>query len=156
MSLTRRGCLGVLAGSLILPSPVLGQASAFRSVAVDVTPLKERGLGPYADFVSQRLRTAMASSFAGRIDQRASRVLLARVDTVLLAPDMGEFDAFGAPSDYMQGELLVMSGRSVAARQPLVVTRSAALNRNIGLGDTELVRTAALATLFAAWAARQI
>jgi hypothetical protein len=156
MSLTRRACLASLTGLVVAATPAFAQATTFRAVGVDIGPLKSRGLGPYADFVGERLQAAMAASFAGRIDRRASQTLVARVDTVLLAPDMGEFDAFGSPSDYMQGELLIMSGRALASRQPLVVSRSAALNRNIGLGDTERVRTAALASLFAAWAVRQV
>jgi hypothetical protein len=127
---------------------------------VDVTPLRQRGLGPYAGFVQANLQASLTRAFAAR--GLPGTAMIVRVDAVHLSAFYGSrggashrFGGGGTgENDYMEGEALVMSGSRVVLRHPqlAVLPASGAWNAP----DNEQRRTAALCDAYAQWLARSV
>ena len=132
MPLSRRS---VLLGSAALGmmalrgSPGLAQVALapgrFSSVAVDVGPLRARGLGDYAEFVRQALLAALQSAFADRLGGPGPP-LVVRVTGLSLNSYAGSGQGTsgrgrslggGTDNDYLDGEALIVGPRgAVLAR----------------------------------------
>src|SRR4051812_23284801 len=88
-SLAFAGLAGV---GLLAHAPAQAQAfpQAFSSFSVDVSPLKAKGLGPFADLVGQAALDQLYSSFADRVDPRGPRFVLVITGIFLTSsPDSG-------------------------------------------------------------------
>jgi len=119
-SLSRRTFLAGLAGAVVLapqPAPAQGFPQYFSSFAVDVSVLKAKGLGPFADLVAAATLDELRRSFADRVDPRGPR-LVVRVTAVNLTafPDGGGErwwggGAGGGGTDSVEGEALAVGRR---------------------------------------------
>jgi hypothetical protein len=147
---------------------VSGRASAqpagapgFSAVEVDVRRLREVGLGPYSDVVGGALRAELRRAFADRLDRRGPR-LVVRVDGVSLRSYVGsETSRFGfgsgTPSDYLEGEALVVGGRGeILRRHPQLSAVPASSGGAWYDPDSEGRRLAALSAHFAGWLRRAL
>ena len=118
-SLSRRTFLAGFAGAVVLaPQPAPAQGSPiFLLFAVDVSVLKAKGLGPFADLVAAATLDELRRSFADRVDPRGPR-LVVRVTAVNLTafPDGGGErwwggGAGGGGTDSVEGEALAVGRR---------------------------------------------
>jgi hypothetical protein len=156
--------LGAGAAIAAAASPALARASAYARISVDVSPLRRRGLGPYADLVQRDLQAALARAFAGRVGAGAGAALVVRITAVQLSafanPPTGRVDRFGgggmSENDYMEGEALVMSGGRLTLRHPQLAVLPASSGGAWYVDGFELRRTAALCDAYAQWLARSL
>ncbi|HTR14904.1 MAG TPA: hypothetical protein VMI72_17060 [Roseiarcus sp.] len=119
---TRRAALSALA-SLVVVSVARAQPVRFRSVRVDVSPLRANAGDPTAAWVQQALPGFLVQAFAPYLvpGDRAGATLIARIDYVYLGPSSGGgFGPFNRSQDTIEGSLLVGGPRGViAARTPV-------------------------------------
>ena len=163
---TRRAALAAL-GALALPSAVAVRSAQaqpgvrFRSIVVDVAPLRARAGDPTAAWVQQELPEALAQALAGYMapGDRSGATLVARIDYIYLGPSSGGPGPFRSTQDTITGVLLVRGPRGVvAADKPL-----SAISTYYPMAvDQALVerayhgRVTALAQVFAGWAPREL
>lgn len=156
--LTGLACAG-LAGAGA--SPVRAQAfpQYFSSFAVDVSVLKAKGLGPFADLVAAATLDELRRSFADRIDRRGPR-LVVRLTGIFLTPfpDGGGGDDWwrggGGGSDSLEGEALAVGPRGeIIARHPQLAVLDV---RTSILTPNEPGRAAAVARHYVLWLRRQL
>lgn len=163
--LTRRSFLtGLGCASLVfaaLPQPALAQAfpQGFSSFAVDVSPLKAKGLGPFADLIAAATLDELRRSFADRVDPRGPR-LVVRLTGVFLtsSPDGGGGDRWwrggGGGTDSLEGEALAVGRRGeIIARHPQLAVLQ--VNRSI-LDPDEQGRAVAVSQHYVRWLRRRI
>ena len=147
------------AGSVAGLSPALSQASpTFSAVAVDIAPLRAKGLGGYADFVGRALQRQLQEAYADRIGGRGPR-LVVRVDALSLRTYAGSDSRLGlgsgSPTDYLEGEALVVGPRGeILARHPQLSAVPASSGGAWYDPDSESRRVEALAAHFAGWLKR--
>ncbi len=120
-SLSRRTFLAGLAGAAVLapqPAPAQGFPQYFSSFAVDVSVLKAKGLGPFADLVAAATLDELRRSFAGSGRSCAVRASCVRVTAINLTafPDGGGErrwggGAGGGGTDSVEGEALAVGRR---------------------------------------------
>lgn len=167
MQMTRRALMSGSVVTLVAGSAAAqAQVTSFSRITVDVSDLKQRGLGAYADFVRTELAASMQKAFAGRISPARGPALVVRISHVTLSafsgmpgPDGGGSrgsGSGGASSDYMDGEALVANGRSVLQRHPQLVSLPASAGSAWYLPNNEQRRTAALCESYAYWLARAL
>ena len=163
-SLTRRAALVALA-ALAMPIPVR-RASAqpgvrFRSIVVDVSPLRANSGDPTAAWVQQELPGALAQALAAHIAprDRGGATLVARIDLIYLGPSSGGTGTWGSTQDTISGVLLVRGARGgLAADTPLRAITSYYPNASdlAQIVESNHWRVTALAQAFAGWAPREL
>lgn len=160
---SRRGAIGALLAAFLLPAAAAAQAPspAFSDILVDIRPLRDKGLGPYADAVGTALRRELLTAFADRRG-RGPR-LVVRVDGVSLRSYAGPGAERGGglsssvQNDYMEGEALVVAPNGgVLARYPQLSALPASSGGAWYLPDAEARRVDALSQHFAGWFRRRI
>ncbi len=165
-SLTRRAALVAL-GALALPSTVVvRRANAqpglrFRSIVVDVSPLRASSGDPTAAWVQRELPGALAQALAAYMapGDRGGATLVARIDLIYLGPSSGGTGAWGSSQDTISGVLLVRGARSgLAADTPLRAITSYYPNASdlAQIVQSNHWRVSALAQAFAGWAPRKL
>ncbi|NIX76312.1 hypothetical protein [Microvirga terricola] len=131
----------------------------FSSFAVDVSALKEKGLGPFADLVAAATLEELTRAFADRIDRRGPR-LMVRLTGIFLTPfpDGGggdrRFQGGGGGTDSLEGEALAVGPRGeILARHPQLAVRP--VNTSI-LTPNEPGRAVEVARFYVQWLRRQL
>jgi hypothetical protein len=166
--LSRRTFVTGLAGAACAASCVLwapaSQAQAFpqyfSSFAVDVSVLKAKGLGPFADLVAAATLSELNRSFADRIDRRGPR-LVVRVTSISLTafPDGGGERWWGGGkggggTDSVEGEALAIGPRGeVIARHPQLAVLDV---RTSILTPNEQGRAVAVSQHYVRWLRREL
>src|SRR5271170_3453612 len=112
--LTRRAALAALGALTLSPAVAVRGALAqpnvrFRSIVVDVSPLRASIGDPTAAWVQQELPGALAQALAGYMapGDRNGATLVARIDYLYLGPSSGGTGPWGASQDTINGTLLV-------------------------------------------------
>ncbi len=172
VNLTRRAAMFALAGAIAAPVAAGAQAPSarFRGFRVDVTPLRQRGYGPIADWVAQTLPPALEQAFAGHragANDRSAPSLVVRIDSVVLGradhmsrrgrSGFGGLDLEAAARDSMEGVATVLSsGGAIISQTPLLNTDQT--DPGIPADDPYQLhrRVAAMAHNFAYWLPRQM
>jgi hypothetical protein len=132
---------------------------AFSSFSVDVSALKAKGLGPFADLVGAAALDELQRSFADRIDPRGPRLVLVLTSVTLTAfPDGGTGfrgrSGGGSGHDAIEGEALAVDRRGeILASHPMLAVRD--VNTSI-LTPNEQGRAVAVAQHYVRWLRRQI
>lgn len=159
---SRRTSLAGLAAFASLPAlaTARAQGTAFSAISVDVGPLLARGLGPYAERVRSAVAAACAAAFADRIAAGGPR-LVVRIDAVTLSDyaggGSGRLFGTSTPTDYMEGEALVVDRRGgVVSRLPQLSAVPASSGGAYYLPDNEQRRLVALSEHFAGWLRRRL
>ncbi len=123
--LLKLACAGSAGAGLLAHVPARAQTfpQAFSSFSVDVSPLKAKGLGPFADLVGQAALDELHRSFADRIDRRGPRFVLVITDVFMTAfTDGGSWrgrGGGGSGHDGMDGEALAIGPKGeILARHP--------------------------------------
>lgn len=157
--LTGLACAG-LAGAGARPARAQAFPQYFSSFAVDVSVLKAKGLGPFADLVAAATLDELRRSFADRIDRRGPR-LVVRLTGIFLTPfpdGGGGGDDWrrggGGSSDSLEGEALAVGRRGeIIARHPQLAVLDV---RTSILTPDEPGRAAAVARHYVLWLRRQL
>lgn len=168
MQTDRRRVLALLAtgiaGSLLGLGHVHAQPaqrSAVSSVRVDVSPLRAKGAGQFADLMQAALSDALRAEFAGRIRPGAPR-LVVQIDTLFLssyAGDSGDDGFFGqgGSSDSMNGTALLLGPRGqVLVRHPQLLSVPSYSGGAWYAPDNEQRRAVYLARTYAQWLGRAL
>jgi hypothetical protein len=157
----RRRLIGGLAAVfLAAASPVQAQTPPLSGVAVDVGRLRAIGLGPFADHLARALYVETQAAFADRIGRSGPR-LVVRIDKLQLASYVGEsgggFQSSGTPSDYLEGEALLIGPRGeILASYPQLLALPASSGGAWYVPGGEQRRAEALAKYYAQWLRRKI
>ncbi|MGO4386386.1 twin-arginine translocation signal domain-containing protein [Microvirga sp. 2YAF29] len=159
--LHKLACAGLAGAGLLAYAPAQAQGfpQAFSAFSVDVSALKAKGLGPFADLVAQAALDELHRSFADRVDPRGPRFVLV-ITGIFLTPfpdgavGWRREGGGGGGSDGMDGEALAV-GRNgeILARHPQHATLQA--DRSIRDPD-ELGRAAAMARNYVLWLRRRL
>jgi hypothetical protein len=165
--LTRRDFLltAVAAGTLAA-SPAFAQFAqrtpfpqGFSSFAVDVGPLKQKGLGGFADLVAAAMQQELRRQFADRVDSRGPR-LVVQVNQISMTPfpDGGGGDDWwggrGGGSDSINGIAYAIGRRGeILAQHPQLAVLD--VRRSI-LDPDEQGRAVRIAQHYAQWLRREI
>lgn len=156
----RREALGGLAALLLMGTPALAQAGTISGVAVDVSRLRASGLGPFADLLARALLAETRAVFADRIGKGGPR-LVVRIDRIQLASYVGESSgglfSSGTPSDYLEGEALLVGPRGeIIAAYPQLLALPASSGGAWYVPGGEQRRAEALARTYAQWLRRKM
>ena len=164
-SFSRRSFLTRLAGSLLLGAGAASHAGAqafppaFSSFEVDVSALKAKGLGPFADLIGAAALDELRRSFADRVDPRGPR-LVVRVTGIFLTSSLGGGgnrrwrEGGGKGTDSLEGEALAVGPRGeILARHPQL---AALVPRASDVNPNEQGRAAAVAQHYVRWLRRQL
>lgn len=161
--LTGLACAGLSGAGFLTPSGVQAQAfpRGFSSFEVDVSVLRAKGVGPFADLIAAAALDELQRSFADRVDPRGPR-LVVRLTGVFLtgSPDGDGGDRWfsggggGGGSDSLDGEALAVGRRGeILARHPQFAARDVhAPSRD----PNERGRAVALAQYYVQWLRRRI
>lgn len=161
MTVTRRALLGASAIAALAPLAARAQGQAgYGSVAVDVGPLRAKGLGEYADIVRGTLQRELAAAFADRMVRGGPR-LVVRIDGVSLRSYVGggsgRLGGGGMQNDYLEGEALVLGrGGAPVLRHPQLSALPASSGGAWYLPDNEARRLQALCNHYASWLRRDL
>ena len=164
MLLNRRRFLAAVATGAATPAlaqfaPSAPFPQAFSSFAVDVSALKAKGLGPFADLVGQAAYDELRRSFADRVDPRAPRLVVRLTGIFLTASLGGGGDRWwsggsGGGSDSLEGEALAMGRRGeVLARHPQLAVLDV---RRSSVNPDEPGRAVAVAQHYVRWLRRRL
>jgi hypothetical protein len=165
-ALSRRAALAAL-GALALPSALAVRSAhaqagvRFRSIVVDVSPLRASSGDPTAAWVQQELPGALAQALAAYVapGDRGGATLVARIDLVYLGPSSGGTGPLGSTQDTINGVLTVRGPRGgLAANTPLRAITSYYPNASdlAQIVQSNHWRVTALAQAFAGWAPREL
>lgn len=160
-SLPRRDVLKGLAGLALVPLATAAQAQAFpqsfSSFSVDVSVLKQKGLGPFADLVAGATLAELKRSFADRVDPRGPRLVVRITGISLTAfPDGsgGRWRGRGGGTDSVEGEALAVGRRGeILARHPQLAVLDV---RTSMLTPNEQGRAIAVAQHYVRWLRREL
>jgi hypothetical protein len=123
-------------------------------IYVDVTPLREQGLGGYAEIVRGDLTQALQAEYTGHL--HPGEKLVALVNGLSLNADGGE-QTLSGNNDYLDGVVTLFGPNGqVLATQKILTVSPASAGGAWYVSGAELRRTAALAQNFASWARRYI
>jgi hypothetical protein len=166
--LSRRSFLAgavAVAGAALTGSAAAQLASApaawqFSSVTVDVDRLHALGLGPYAEFIRAAVLVETRRAFADRLGRGGPR-LVVRITGIQLSSYSGNgggrFGGGGTPSDYLEGEALIVGPRGeVLARYPQLSATPASSGGSWYDLQSERRRALYLAQHYASWLRRTI
>ena len=165
-ALSRRSFLlgTAAAAALAVPGPSVAQYAAappqrFSSVAVDVSALHVKGLGPFAEFLRSALLAETRRAFSDRLGGRGPR-LVVRITGIYLASYSGGGGRFGGTAqntDSLDGEALIVGPRGeILARYPQLSATSAASGGAWYDPASERRRVIYLAQHYAGWLRRTI
>ncbi|WP_243371326.1 hypothetical protein [Microvirga solisilvae] len=153
-------CAALAGTGLITAGPAQAQGfpPGFSSFSVDVSPLKAKGLGPFADLVGQAALDELRRSFADRIDPRGPRFVLVITGIFLTPfPDNGvgwRRGGGGGGSDGMDGEALAVGPKGqILARHPQHAARDPDTS---SLEPNERGRAVAMAQHYVWWLRRRL
>lgn len=153
-------CVGLAGAGFAVPASAQSFPQAFSSFSVDVSVLKAKGLGPFADLVGAAALDELRSSFADRVDPRGPRFVLRLTSVVLTAfPDggtgyRGRGGGGNSGHDAVEGEALAVGRRGeVLASHPMLAVRD--VNTSI-LTPDEQGRAVQVAQHYVRWLRRQI
>jgi hypothetical protein len=122
-ALTRRAVFSTVAGLVFVPAAALAQSPVrFRSIHVDVSPLRASAGDPTAAWVEEALPGLLGEALAPYFapGDRNGATLIAQIGNLYLGPSSGGTGAFGSTQDTIEGVLIVHGPRgSVAAETPL-------------------------------------
>jgi hypothetical protein len=165
-ALSRRGALAALAGALAgvaLTGPAAAQATTFRAITIDTSPLARLGASRAAELIHRQLERELPAAFAGRITgARGAPTLVVRIAALSLAGFAGDGGGNGGgatvATDYLEGEALVVpaGSRTPAARVPVL---SAVPSSSAGAWyapDNDLRRIHYIVSHFAGWVAKKV
>lgn len=132
---------------------------SFSSFSVDVTALKAKGLGPFADLIADATLDELRRSFADRLDSRGPR-LVVRLTGLFLTPfpDGGGGDEWwrggGGSTDSLEGDALAVDRRGeILASHHLLAVRDV---RTSILTPNEPGRAVEVSRHFVRWLRRQL
>ncbi len=164
MHLTRRHVLTALATGAA--TPALGQfgsgppfPQAFSSFAVDVSVLRAKGLGPFADLVAAATLDELRRAFADRVDPRGPRLVVRLTGIFLTTALGGGGDRWwgggsGGGSDSLEGEALAVGPRGeILARHPQLAVLDV---RRSSVNPDEPGRAVAVAQHYVRWLRRRL
>ena len=161
-AVTRRAALSAVAGLAFVPVAALAQPSVrFRSIQVDVGPLRANLGDPTAAWVEEALPGLLAQAFAPYFapGDRNGAALIAQIHSLFLGPSSGGTGPQGSSQDTIAGVLIVHGPRgSVAAETPLQAISTyypMAVDQPLRV-ESNHDRIVALAQNFARWAPGQI
>jgi hypothetical protein len=161
-ALTRRAVLSTVAGLAFAPIAALAQPSVrFRSVQVDVGPLRANSGDPTAAWVEEALPGLLAQALGPYMapGDRRGAVLIALIDFLYLGPSSGQPGMLGSTQDTIAGILIVHGPRgTVPAETPLRATSDYypnAIDQPLWVQSNH-DRIVALAQNFAQWTPRQL
>ena len=161
-ALTRRAAICGVGALVLSPAVALAQGPVrFRSVEVDVGPLRASSGDPTAAWVAEALPDQLAQALGPYISpgDRAGATLIARIDYLYLGPTSGGTAPLGASQDTIEGVLIVHGPRgSIGAETPLRAITSYFPNAvdQALIVQTNHDRVAALAQAFAYWVPSQL
>ncbi len=159
--LTHFACAGLAGAGFLLSWAARAQAfpQYFSSFGVDVSVLKAKGLGPFADLLAAATLDELQRSFADRIDPRGPR-LVVRLTGVFLTPfaDSGRgwrsSGDGGGGSDSLEGEALAVGRRGeILASHPQFAVLD--VNRS-SIDPDEQGRAVAVAQHYVRWLRRRL
>ena len=152
-------CAGLTGAGFALPAQAQGFPQAFSSFAVDVSVLKAKGHGPFADLVGAAALDELRRSFADRVDPRGPRLVL-RLTTLFMTgfPGGGGGSRWrgggGGGHDAVEGEALAVGRRGeVLARHPMLAVLDAQAS---SVNPNEHGRAVAVAQHWVRWLRRRI
>jgi hypothetical protein len=160
--LTNLACTVLAGAGLIAAAPAQAQAfpQGFSSFSVDVSPLKAKGLGPFADLVGQAALDELHRSFADRVDPRGPRFVLVVTGIFLTPFPDGGGDRWrgrgggSGGSDGMDGEALAVGPKGqILARHPQHAARDPDTS---SLEPNEQGRAVAMAQHYVWWLRRRL
>lgn len=133
----------------------------FSSFAVDVSVLKAKGLGPFADLIAAATLDQLRVSFGDRIDPRGPRLVVRLTGLVQTAFPGGGGEHWrngggggGGGTDSLEGEALAVGRKGeILARHPQLAVLQ--VNRSI-LDPDEPGRAVELAHNYVLWLRRQL
>lgn len=161
-------CLLALGAALTLSlaSPAAAQpVPAIGDIRVDVSPLRAKGVGNYADLLKASLERALADRFADRRARGGARLTVVLDRFELRGYGSGGQDDWifgfgGAPgglsADELSGEAVLTANGQVLAREPLRVALPPGQSGPWYTEDFEQRRAVNLARAYASWLARRI
>ena len=119
IALTRRSLLAAFGGAaalgLVAPPSTLAQAVAsFRSVRVDVSPLRANAGDPTAAWVERQLPGALASALSGRM-ARNGATLIVRIEYLTLGSNVGSNVHSSVSIDNISG-IAIVNGAQIPIR----------------------------------------
>jgi hypothetical protein len=156
----RLGFAAFLAALVAACMPMAGAdpAMTVSALSIDVSPLRDKGLGPYADRVGTLVLRAASGQFAVQPGSNAPRVVLSITQVQLAAAPAGTTSdsLYGGGSgvdarDYIEGNVMLVSGRDIVT-QSRIVTGLAVDNVGWMQPGYDDRRLANLADVFAQWA----
>lgn len=159
---SRRAALAWLAVAALTTTSAKAQQATFSSVSVDVSRLRELGLGSYADFIQASMTRSVQSAFAGRIGAKNAPSLVVRITSLQFASHVGgdgglsRFGGGGSGSDYMDGEAVILNGRTVIKRHPQLLSTAASAGGAWYDPESERRRAVILCNNYASWLARAL
>jgi hypothetical protein len=160
-AVTRRAALSALGVLALAPAAAMAKSPVrFRSIEVDVGPLRVNVGDPTAAWVAEALPSALAQAFGPYLapGDRNGATVVARIDWVYLGPNSGT-GALGSSQDTIVGGLIVHGPRGLIAPETPLRAISPYFQNPV---DQALVvqsnhdRIVALAQAFAYWAPRQL
>jgi hypothetical protein len=152
-------CAGLTGAGFTVPARAQTFPQAFSSFSVDVSVLKAKGLGPYADFVASVALDELRRSFAGRIDPRGPRLIVRLTSVTLTAFPGGSGTprwrgGGGGGHDAVEGEALAVGRQGeILARHPMLAVLDA---HAPSVNPNEQGRTIAVTQHWVRWLRRQI
>ncbi len=160
--LTRRTALTTVAALALAPAAAVAQSAVrFRSIQVDVAPLRASFGDPTAAWVEEALPSLLGRALGAYLDPRYRNgaALIARIDFVYLAPSSGGTGPMGSTQDTIAGVLIVRGPRggvpsetplrAVSPYYPMAVDQPLWIQSNHD-------RIVALAQAFAFWTPREL
>lgn len=150
-----------LAAAMLMATPAAARpGDGVSGVTVDVAPLRTRGVGEWADRIGSCLSSRLAAEFADRRSAAGPRLVVRITGLTLTSNDIGGSNVFGSGgsgSDYLEGELLLVSrSGAVIERQPMLSALQASSGGAWYTSGYEMRRVEAICGHFAAWAKRTI
>ncbi|MBA1158407.1 hypothetical protein [Microvirga mediterraneensis] len=151
-------CAGLAGAGFSVPARAQAFPQAFSSFSVDVSALKDKGLGPFADLVGAAALDELRRSFADRVDPRGPRLVLVLTSVTMTAfPDGGvgyKGRGGGSGHDALEGQALAVGRRGeVLAAHPMLAVRDV---NTSPLTPDEQGRAVMIAQHYVRWLRREI
>ncbi|WP_262029478.1 hypothetical protein [Microvirga sp. Mcv34] len=152
-------CAGLAGAGFSMPARAQAFPPAFSSFAVDVSALKDKGLGPFADLLGAAALDELQRSFADRVDPRGPRLVLVLTSVTMTAfADGGTgYRSRGEGNsghDALEGQALAVGRRGeVLAAHPMLAVRDV---NTSSLTPNEQGRAVMIAQHYVRWLRRQL
>ncbi|WP_114945404.1 hypothetical protein [Microvirga calopogonii] len=153
-------CAGLAGAGFAVPARAQSFPQAFSSFSVDVSELKAKGLGPFADIIGAAALDELRRSFADRTDPRGPRLVLRLTSVTMTAfPDnssgyKGRGGGGNSGHDALEGEAMAVGRRGeILASHPMLAVRDV---NTSPLTPNEQGRAVEVAQHYVRWLRRQI